>query len=467
MSDSQSISEEGLTPMDFSNEPRLYRMVVGAVGGQGGGDNLIISEMPHRSSADILIAQEINELMKYIERAKQDAWVITNEVRSLTPSEKSPGYIPQTSIEQQIEAAKKYLEKGTYVGIDGQKILEDNSLDPRSLNVVMMGMLCASSTLPISRESYLEAMALRFKGKVYDLNVKAFEVGEKYYLEGRYKERNKDFTWYDLSIDEIMHQSQATAIKHRRARAKLKLDKEIEPILYNLIDTYPKSVVKYILEGFGQLVDFQDLKHGNWYLDLVDSIFKIDNSKDKRMTKEFAQNMAGRILQWDGPYRIAEYTVHEKSKVPNSNQIYHMEKKLQPTLEEIVGMIPIPNFIYKKRPEFLYRFYDKRKFKGRSTNIKTTGFFGFGFFWFLSKFKRIRRTTVRFRREKIFVLKIMEDISNLHKLSPKLSEELCWYIGKIRGYSFVRHNHITVYHKVVEGTKQIFKEKDVNAAENF
>lgn len=527
MVDSKSSSDKGLAPMDFSNEPKLYRMVVGAVGGQGGGavseilfnavrierikhggekgksgnyekrsmtpglaqrsgstvtslsfidpslsedqlpDSLIISEMPHRSSAHIIIAQEINELMKYIERAKLDAWVIANEVRSITPSEKSPDYIPQTSIEQQIQAAKKYLENGTYVGIDGAKIIMDNSLDPRSLNVVMMGMVSASKKLPISRESYLEAMGLRFKGKVYDINVMAFEVGEKYYLEGRYKERNENYLWQDHSLDEIKHQAQSTATYHRRERAKKKLITQIEPILSEIINIYPENIASYVLEGFGQLVDFQDLKHGIWYLDLVKSVFEIDKSDNHRMTKEFSQNMAGRILQWEGPFRVAEYAIHEKHESPESNQIYHLEKKLQPTLEEVVGMIPVPNFIYRRRPEFLYRWYDKRKFKGKSTNIKTTGFFGYGFFWFLSKFKRIRRTTVRFRREKILVETIMNDISTLHKLSPKLAEELCWYIGKIRGFSFVRHNHIVAYHKIANGVNEILASKGEKVAKAF
>ena len=513
--------------LDLKDEPKVFRCIFGAVGGQGGGaiseilfnavrierlkyggqkaklgsyekrsmtpglaqrsgstitslsfidthltedklpDNVILSEMPHRASCDVIVAQEINELMKYIEKAKLDAWVISNEVRSITPPEKDPSYIAQTSIENQIEAAKEYLKDGTYIGLDGDKITSENHLDVRSLNVIMMGMMCAAEVIPISKESYIEAIGLRFKGKLFDANVKAFEIGETYFKEGRYKERDEEFHWTDLSVNEIRERAIKTAIRYRRKRAATKLQVKLEPIFEGIIEKYPENVAKYILEGYAQMVDFQDIKHANWYLSLVEDVFSIDKSTDHRMTKEFAQNMAGRIMQWDGPFRVAEHAIHDLPPQKEKDQIVYLEKKLQPTLEEIVGMIPVFNFMYKHPLGFLYRWYDKRRFKGRSTNIKTTNIFGFGFFWFLSKFKGIRRPTVRFRREKLLIEQINVDILDLYKLSPNLAEELCWYIGKIRGYSFIRHNHIVNYNKVVDGVKRIYKEKDENAAVNF
>ncbi|MHA2401870.1 MAG: DUF6537 domain-containing protein [Candidatus Kariarchaeaceae archaeon] len=524
----QSVDLDEIVPLNYSDEPQLYRLAVGAVGGQGGGaiseiiyhavrferekhagkkadysfekramtpglaqrsgstltslafldpwlkekklpNQYILSEMPHRGSCDVVVAQEMNELMKYIYLCNPNGLVLANEMRTITPPEKASGYIPHTDIENQIQAARNYLANGTYIGIDGDKIIRDNNLDPRSLNVIMMGMLSAADAFPISQESYLKAINVRFKGKVFELNKKAFELGEIYYQEGRYKERDEEFSWIDLTIEEISHRAINKAIQYRRNRAKNKLRPKLENEIETIVITYPENLAKIVIEGFGQLVDFQDLKHGRWYLELVHEMFSIDTSEtDFRMTREFAQNMAVRIMQWNGPFRVAEHAYHDRfgGKV-KVGQLFVMEKKLQPTLEEIVGMFPVPNFIYLRVPKRWYNWYHKRMEKGKSTTLRTTGLFGFSIFWFLSKMKGIRRTTVRFRREKQFIETIVDDLKDIHARSPQVADELAWYLGKIRGYSFVRIRHLQGYSKVVEGLKRLLEEGNVNTTVTF
>ena len=520
-------SEISIEPIDYSNEPKLYRMVVGAVGGQGGGaiseilfnavrferiknggekgksssfekrsmtpglaqrsgstitslsfldpqlteaelpDSYIISEMPHRASCDVIIAQEINELMKYIERAKLDGWVLANEIRTITPPEKLPDYVPTTSVENQIEAARSYLKDGSYIGIDGAKIIRDNKLDPRSLNVVMMGMLFASEIIPVSEESFLKALNLRFTGKLYDLNVNSFNVGKNYYLSGKYKERDPEHTWHDFTIDEIISQSIQRAIRFRRKRIARKIEAQLIDLYSKIKEEWDLIQAKYLIEAHGQLVDFQNLKHANWYLDEI-SILKSLNGVTDRFLVESIRNIGGRIMQWEGPFRVAELAINDTYEaLIEDGTMFVMEKKLQPTLEEVVGMIPVPNFIYKRRPEFLYKWYSKRIFKGRSTNIRTTSGFGFGFFWILSKFKVLRPSTVRYRREKILIEKIFADLKQIHSLSPKVAEEVAWYLGKIRGYSFVRHHHVLAYHDLIEGVIELLNNKKPEVASAF
>ncbi len=525
----EEISEQDvIAPLDFSNEPQVYRVAVGAVGGQGGGaiseiiyhavrfersknigkeisysyekrsmtpglaqrsgstltslafvdpliaedklpQNFILSEMPHIGSCNVVVAQEMNELMKYIHLCNPRGWILANEMRTITPPEKSPSHIPLTTLDNQIQAAKNYIEQGVYIGIDGNKIIKDNNIDPRSLNVVMLGIFSAANILPISRESYLKAINIRFKGKIFEMNKAAFELGETYFLEGKHKERDEKFNWFDLSLVEIRYRAINNAIKYRRKRAKRKLLPKLEQDMDEIIRIYPEHLAKIIMEGYGQLIDFQDRKHGKWFLNLVAQIFEIDSNEfNYRKTKEFAQNMAVRIMQWNGPFRVAEHAYHDRfeGKV-DPDQLFVMEKKLQPTLEEIVGMIPVPNFIYKRTPKRMYNWYQRHLHKGKSTNIRTTSIFGFLFFWFLSKMKAIRKSTVRYRREKQFIEKIMSDILKIHNKSAMVAEELAWYIGKIRGYSYVRINHILAYNEVVNGIELLLEEGDDNVAVNF
>ncbi len=144
-----------------------------------------------------------------------------------------------------------------------------------------------------------------------------------------------------------------------------------------------------------------------------------------------------------------------------------MEKKLQPTLEEIVGMIPVPGFLYRHRPEFLYRIYDKHKFKGKSTDVKTTSFFGFTLFWFLSKLKWIRPTMVRYRREKLLIEKIHFNVTHWIEKSPNVAKELAFYIGKIRGYSYVRHRHLKAFDSILSNLPEIYEKQGSKVTGNF
>ena len=499
-----------------NSEPRIYRVVVGAVGGQGGGaiseilfqavrierllysgsavkgvsyekrsmtpglaqrsgstvtslsfidprisvdqlpSSLILSEMPHRASCDVVIAQEMNELMKYIDRCKPDGWILTNETRTITPPEKMPDYISTTDLQSQIKAAKAYIQHGTYVGIDSIKILRDNNMDSRTLNVIMMGILHASNVLPISKESYLKALAMRFSGKIYDMNIVAFELGELYFKQGKYKERDPDFSWSDYTLEELKVRSITTALQYNRKRQQRKITEYMENCFEDVESLYSGNVLRYVIEGLGQMISFDGISHGKWYLRLVEEIFRSDN-EPYNLTEEYARNLAGRIMQWDGPYRIAQYVMYENLPESNGNQIIIMEKKLQPTLEEIIGMLPIPYFLYNRIPIFMKKWYHRNKHRGKPRDIRTTSIFGFSFFWLIYKLRWVRRFSIRYKRETALISRIHQDIKYFLEKDHEVALNLAWYIGKIRGYAHIRSNHIYVYEKLVTGIKSILE----------
>ena len=49
--------------------------------------------------------------------------------------------------------------------------------NPKSANIVLLGALCGLDASPLLPEELVEVLKQRFKGKVLDLNIEAFEKG--------------------------------------------------------------------------------------------------------------------------------------------------------------------------------------------------------------------------------------------------------------------------------------------------
>ncbi|RMG38050.1 MAG: hypothetical protein D6732_05620 [Methanobacteriota archaeon] len=507
-----------LEPLPEKELPRIYRVAVGAVGGQGGGaiseiifyavkyerernapikakkhtyetrgmipglaqrsgstitsvtfvdptltddelpDQIILTEMPHRGSCDLVIGQELNELMKFLPLVKEGGLALVNEERHIMPPEKLPGFIPKFTEEDQLQAAKSYMKKGSYIGFKGKNIIRQHSLDPRMINTFMLGIISASNALPISKESYIMALERRFSGKVFEKNKEAFLLGEQFYLEGRYKDSENAVGWDDLTIDELIERSVNTATAFKRW-GKKKAANRIRSRLQELVQHFPEPANRYIVEAYGQLTDFQNEKHAERYISLLSDLWQLNNTKQHpEILEEYSRNLAGRLMQWDGPVRVAEYAIRDHlNPIDSEGRVYIMEKKLQPTVEEIIGMVPVPKFLYGKTPRFLYSIYQRNMFRGFRLNTRPTGFFGFMTFWFLSKLKRFRPWMIRFHREMNLISFVHENQMKWTNRSAVVGYAHAHYLGKIRGYSYVRHRHLTAYRRMVESLDSIFE----------
>lgn len=519
-------SQFHLEPLQNQDLPKIYRIAVGAVGGQGGGaiseiifyavkyerekfapkkakvhtyetrgmipglaqrsgstitsvtfvdptltddqlpEKIILTEMPHRGSCDLVVGQELNELMKFLPLVRDGGLALVNEERQITPPEKLSNFSPSFSLEDQIQAAKDYMKKGHYIGFSGKRIIETHSLDPRMINTFMLGIISENGILPISRESYLKAIGRRFSGRVFELNKEAFELGERYYSEGRFKDFNNPKGWDDLTLEEIINRAVNTSLSHRRFRRK-QAEVRIRQKLENLASLFPHPINRYVIEAYGQLVDFQNEKHAKKYVDMIEEIFKVSEN-DPDLLTEYARNVAGRLMQWDGPIRVAEYAVWDKLPVKDERGRLHvMEKKLQPTLEEIVGMIPVPKFIYRHPIGFLYRFYERNMFRGVRLNTRPTGLIGFTTFWFLNKLKPIRPWMVRYHREMDFIAEVHENQMKWLSKSQNVAKAHAYYLGKIRGYSYVRHRHLEAYRSMINHLPRIYDEAGEDRCTQF
>ncbi len=498
--------------------PKIYRIAVGAVGGQGGGaiseilfyairserhrfapdkaklhtyetrgmipglaqrsgstitsvtfldphlkeselpDDIILTEMPHRSSCDLVIGQELNELMKFLPLLRPDGVIIANEEKQITPPEKLPSFKENFSSEDQIKAAKQYVKDGNYYGFSSERLIEEYNLDPRTVNTFILGMVSQLGILNISRDSLIEALNRRFKGNIFEVNKTSFELGEMYIEQGLHKQIKSEEDWKDLTLDEISARSLNHSLKFVSSRKRVSWEKQVLESFTMIKHTFPENVSRYVIEGYSQLVNFQNPKYGNLYLEKTQSVFNADVSP-YTVTENYARHMAGRFYQWDGPIRVAEYVKKDAQKESTDGTLRIETKKLQPTIEEIIGMVPVPYLVYNHIPRRIYNWYDRNKFRGRSTDLNINSIIGFGLFWFLDKLKPIRPWTVRYKREMNYIKRITETLIYWESKDSNVAQELSIYLSKVRGYSFVRHDHLTHMFKIMDHLDLIYEQQ--------
>jgi indolepyruvate ferredoxin oxidoreductase, beta subunit len=137
----------------------------------GGARSPLISD----AEADIIVSFEPCETMRILPKANKDTLVISN-LRPLPPFTVAIGMAPYPDPEEAMALVKKKC--GRLVAFDGQELAEQ-AKNPLSLNMVMMGALCALGDLGVPDKSIKKMIRTNTKKKFVPSNLKAFDLGYK------------------------------------------------------------------------------------------------------------------------------------------------------------------------------------------------------------------------------------------------------------------------------------------------
>ncbi len=136
-------------------------------------DKVIHSDLIPLGKADMILSVEPMELLRYLPYLKPEGWLITDS----EPFINNKNYPEQETLFKEIEShPNNIIVKATEIA---KKI--GNS---KAANMVLLG--AASSLLPLSEESLLEAIKSLFKRKserIINLNIEAFNAGKQLALE--------------------------------------------------------------------------------------------------------------------------------------------------------------------------------------------------------------------------------------------------------------------------------------------
>jgi len=133
-------------------------------------------------TADLIIAMEATEALRYIEFLKQGGTVIMNSRIMHPPLETAPIVKNRQELRMYVtlEQVKEQLSKvvGNVISIDAEKVAVEVG-NPRTENVVLLGVASALIGFPVKIEPLKESVRRVVPERAVEANLKAFDLGRK------------------------------------------------------------------------------------------------------------------------------------------------------------------------------------------------------------------------------------------------------------------------------------------------
>lgn len=408
----------------------------------------VFSERFYTASADLMIAQELTEAVSFANSGllKRDAVAVVNEHRVMTSVEKMPVTKDLVKVDDQVNAIKRLV--GTYIGINAHELALSNAMKFVYANTILLGALCASSVLPISKRSFLDAIQEKFSGNTLRENMIAFEIGYQAVTAMR---EGKQQIAGDARYQGIREVLDRNYRRVKSSRGKADAERYLE-FMDKIRPSLPDNVANIYAEGVGQLIDFEGWQHANIYTNNVMEMVGLDKQKGNgsfNLSQIYAKHLAGRLMKWEGPFEVARIKCRNVPPA-KSDSLLKVEALLQPNVEEMYGMVPkgLHDFIcrvYEKWPEYI----EKKKYDGKPMSIDMTSIGGYLKLWILWKFSFMHKYSVRYHKEITFVKHYTDTVKEITKVDYELGCLVADYAQYIRGFSFVRARNIDAFNTLV------------------
>jgi indolepyruvate ferredoxin oxidoreductase beta subunit len=123
--------------------------------------------------SDVFLSFEPLETLRGLSKCNRKTVVITN-TRSMQPFTAALGQGVYPPLEEMMSLIKAKIDK--VIAFDGSALAEKAG-NPLSLNMVMLGALIGSETIPISAEAMKNTISMSTKKAFLEHNLKAFDLG--------------------------------------------------------------------------------------------------------------------------------------------------------------------------------------------------------------------------------------------------------------------------------------------------
>ncbi len=133
----------------------------------------VFSPVIPEEKTNVLLGFEPVECLRALRLLSPSCIAIIN-TRPIYPRDVTIGEFKYPSVKEIMDVLEKLVGKVLHRDFI---VIAEEAGDPRTLNVVMVGALAALNTLPIKRETFLEAVKEVVPPRTKETNVKAFEMG--------------------------------------------------------------------------------------------------------------------------------------------------------------------------------------------------------------------------------------------------------------------------------------------------
>jgi indolepyruvate ferredoxin oxidoreductase beta subunit len=389
------------------------------------GQTPVLSMMPAPGDVDIVIAAELMEAGRAIQRGL----VSPDRTTLIASTHRAYGILEKTAPGDGIADSAKVAaiarrKAKRFIAHDLQRLAEANN---SVISASLFGALAASNALPFPREAF-EA-TIRAGGKGIEPSLAAFTAGAEAVALGDHPAA--------AVKPEVAKPEPQPAGGSARERA------DYARAVHRLGD-FPDAALPMIRTGLRHVVDFQDAAYGHLYLDRLAALAALDRQRggDARsfaLTVEAAKYLA-KAMAYDDVIRVADLKTRssrvtrvKKEVGVADDQVMHVTEFMHPRVEEICGAMPAGLGRWVENRPALTRTIDRLFNKGR--HIRTDSIRWFLAMYVLSGMKRFRRKLLRHAVEEKHIADWLGQVRRAAAVNYDLAVEVIKCRRLIKGYS--------------------------------
>jgi indolepyruvate ferredoxin oxidoreductase beta subunit len=380
----------------------------------GDGRRPIFALMPNPGDVDVLIASEIMEAGRAMQRGlvTDRTTLIASSHRIYAIHEKShmgDGRVDSGSVRALARAhAKRYIE------FDMQAMAEANG---SVISAAMLGALCGSGALPFAAEHYVEA--IRTSGIEAASSTRTFEAAR-----------------LAAAAPAVVAVPEAPAALAQRPEARAPLPAALEERIRTRVPAAAQDIAR---EGVRRMMDYQDVGYAALYLDRLDAVSALEGPGSGRV--ELTLSVARGLALWmsfEDTIRVADLKIRSarakrvlQEVRPSPDQLVQVTEFMKPRIEEICGTLPAG------LGAWLLRSAAPRRWLIRLTGgrqIATSSISGFLQLYWLAGMRRWRRKTLRYSQEQARIERWLEFIDRLARPNYPLAVEIADCQQLVKGY---------------------------------
>ena len=430
-----------------------------------GNKQIIFAQFPVPGEVDIIISQEFLELGRALQLGygSDKTTIVTSTHRVFSTLEKMPVGSDIYSDENLRKIASSFSSR--FIELDALELSKENGMDELAVNAILLGAVAASGVLPLGRDLFVEA--IEKVGVAAKASVKAFEVGYEYVLSQTNPESKKSSVVWETYI-----RDRADKLEEYEREGYLGRVSKLEA-------EFPASLREILAESVFRLLEYQDAKYADAYLEEVRAVYDIDEKSKGggfRLTEYFAKNLA-LLMSYEDGIRVADLKIKsdrfkrikEEMRL-RDDQVFKVIDYLKPDAEELYGLLPY--FLVAPAVRFtetglFKRIWPWKKPLTFGQTPTTSSFSGYTRLWFLTKMRFMRRHSFRFRKEHALIKKYIESVKYYASLDYRVGCLVAKSGSMVKGYGKVRRRTMGAFARFIENVIFPLAEFEKNKRKNY
>jgi indolepyruvate ferredoxin oxidoreductase beta subunit len=374
----------------------------------------VLAQVPMPGDVDIVMASELMEAGRAVQRGFVTAdrtTLITSTHRVYSIAEKVAMGDGRVDGDRLLGESRKAARR--CISFDMAAVAADSA---SVISAVLFGALCGAEVLPFNRQQFEHT--IERGGVGVKSSLKAFASGV---------ERARADPVTTLASD---------APGLRDAGAAQARHPEVARLLAHA-QRFEKSVADTAVEGIRRLIDYQDVAYARLYLERLDALAAA-KGVDHLLLSETARHLA-LWMSYEDVIRVADLKTRasrfervEGEASVQSGQVLQIDEFMHPRLEEICETLPAGLGRWLARPHAVNRIAARLTREGRV--VRTSSVRGFMLLYLLARWRRGRRSTLRFELENRRIETWLGRLRDLAGIDPALALETARCQRLVKGY---------------------------------